>query len=55
MNTVGVPIEAIGLVMGIDSVIDMFRTVSNTTGDMAVTLIVAKQENLLDINKYKEK
>ena len=55
LNTVGVPIEAIGLVMGIDSVIDMFRTVSNTTGDMAVTLIVAKLENLLDVMKYKEK
>ncbi len=54
LNHVGVPIEAIGLIMGIDSLIDMCRTVSNTTGDMAVTLIVAKLENLLDINKYKE-
>ena len=54
LNSVGVPIEALGLVMGVDSLIDMFRTVSNTTGDMAVTLIVAKHENLLDMKKYKE-
>ncbi len=39
--------------MGVDSLLDMFRTVSNTTGDMAVTLIVAKLEKLLDIEKYK--
>ncbi len=54
LNTVGVPIEALVLIIGVDSLIDMFRTVSNTTGDMAVTLIVAKQEKLLDIKKYKE-
>ncbi len=45
--------EAIGIIMGVDSLLDMFRTVSNTTGDMAVTLIVAKLEKLLDIEKYK--
>ncbi len=54
LGAIGVPIEAIGLIMGVDSVLDMCRTVSNTTGDMAVTLIVAKLENLLDIRKYKE-
>ncbi len=36
-----------------DSLLDMFRTVSNTTGDIAVTLIVAKMEKLLDIDVYK--
>ena len=54
LNQVGVPIEAIGLIMGIDSLLDMCRTVSNTTGDMAVTIIVARLENFLDIKKYKE-
>ena len=52
LQQLGVPIEAIGLIMGVDSLLDMFRTVSNTTGDMAVTLIVAKSENLLDMEKY---
>ena len=55
LGTVGVPIEAIGLIMGVDSLLDMLRTVSNTTGDMAVTLIVARLENLLDFKKYMER
>ncbi len=53
LNQMGVPIEAIGLIMGVDAIIDMCRTVSNTTGDMAVTLIVARLEKLLDIDVYK--
>ena len=52
LSQVGVPIEAIGLIMGIDSLLDMCRTTSNTTGDMAVTLIVAKSEGLLDMETY---
>ncbi|MCR5727565.1 MAG: cation:dicarboxylase symporter family transporter, partial [Lachnospiraceae bacterium] len=42
----------IGLIMGIDSLLDMCRTTSNTTGDMAVSLIVAKSEGLLDMEMY---
>lgn len=53
LNQVGVPIEAIGIIMGVDSLIDMCRTVSNTTGDMAATLIVARLENLLDLKVYR--
>lgn len=52
LGQIGVPIEAIGLIMGVDSLLDMFRTVSNTTGDMAATLIVARLEKLLDLDKY---
>ncbi len=53
LGVLGVPVEAIGLVMGIDALVDMVRTVSNTTGDIAVTLAVAKSENLVDIEKWK--
>ncbi len=53
LSQIGVPIEAIGLIMGVDSLLDMCRTTSNTTGDMAVTLIVAKSEGLLDMDVYK--
>ncbi len=52
LNQIGVPIEAIGLIMGVDSLLDMCRTVSNTTGDMAVTTIVAKSEGLMDLDMY---
>ncbi len=55
LNQIGVPIEAVGLVMGVDSLLDMFRTASNTTGDMAVSLIVAKSEGLLDMDVYNSK
>ncbi len=50
---IGVPVEAIGLVMGIDPLIGMFRTMSNCLGDVAVSTIVAKSEGLLDMEKYK--
>ena len=48
----GIPVEALSLVMGIDSIMGMFRTMSNVTGDMAVTLAVAKTENALDKKVY---
>ena len=48
----GVPAEALSLVMGIDSLLGMLRTAVNSTGDVAVSLIVAKTENLLDCEKY---
>ena len=49
----GVPAEAIGLVMGIDSLVGMFRCMSNCTGDVAVSLAVAKTENMLDLDVYR--
>ena len=52
LNTLGVPFEALGIIIGIYPFIDMFQTVNNTTGDVAVSLIVAKSENLLDTDVY---
>ncbi len=49
---IGVPVEAVGLLMGIDPILSMFRATSNTTGDAAVSLAVAKTEGLLDLNVY---
>ncbi len=51
----GVPVEAAGLVMGVDSIVGMFRATSNTTGDVAVSLIVAKLDKLLDLSVYNRK
>ncbi|MGN0280142.1 MAG: dicarboxylate/amino acid:cation symporter [Lachnospiraceae bacterium] len=48
----GVPAEALSLIMGIDSLMGMFRTAVNSTGDVAVSLIVAKTEKLLDTKQY---
>ena len=49
-----VPIEAVALVMGIDPLIGMLRCMSNCLGDVAVSMIVAKQEGILDLEVYKK-
>lgn len=41
---VGIPAEAIALVLGVDRILDMSRTVPNVTGDMLVSVIVARSE-----------
>ena len=55
LKALNVPIEAIGLIIAIDPIIDMFCTMSNTTGDMTAALIVAKSEKLLDTERFKSK
>ncbi len=52
LKTINVPIEAIGLVLPIYPLLDMFDTMSNTTGDMAAAVIVAKKENMIDLDTY---
>ena len=47
-NSVGLPVEAIGLIMGIDRILDMTRTAVNITGDAVCTTIVAHQNKALD-------
>ena len=47
-NYVGLPVEAIGLIMGIDRILDMSRTAVNITGDAVCTTIVAHQNKALD-------
>lgn len=51
-TSVGLPIEAIALIMGVDRIVDMARTAVNIVGDAVCTTIVAHQENLLDVEKY---
>ena len=48
LNQVGLPVEGIALILGVDRLLDMARTAVNVTGDAAVTCIVAKSENELD-------
>lgn len=54
LNQVGLPVEKISLIVGIDRVLDMLRTAVNVTGDAAVTCIVAKSEGQLDEDCYNE-
>lgn len=55
LTQLNVPIEALALVMGIDSIMGMMRCMSNCLGDTAVGTIVAKQEGLLDVETYNNK
>ncbi|MGE6632093.1 dicarboxylate/amino acid:cation symporter [Bacillus sp. NPDC077027] len=44
LNSVGLPVEGIALILGIDRLLDMARTVVNITGDAACAVIVAETE-----------
>ncbi len=52
LTQLNVPIAGIGLVMGLDSLLGMLRAMSNSLGDVAASLIVAKSEKILDEEKY---
>jgi len=47
-NQVGLPVEGIGLIIGVDRLLDMTRTAVNVTGDAVVSCIVAKSANQFD-------
>jgi Na+/H+-dicarboxylate symporter len=49
------PLEAIGIILAVDRVLDMLRTSVNVTGDAAIACIVAKTENQLDENIFNSK
>ena len=53
LGQIGVPLEGIAVVMGIDALMGMFRAMSNCLGDVVVSTIVAKSEGLLDMKVYK--
>lgn len=52
LGQLGVPIEAMGLVIAINSFTDMVDTMSNVTGDIAAATLTAKTEGLIDIDVY---
>jgi Na+/H+-dicarboxylate symporter len=54
LQQVGLPVEGIGLIIGVDRLLDMMRTAVNITGDASVTCIVAKSENSLDESIYND-
>ena len=52
LSSVGLPVEGIAMIMGIDRILDMARTAINIIGDVIVTLICAKTEKQLDEKQY---
>ena len=49
LNQVGLPVEGIALIIGIDRLLDMLRTAVNVTGDGVTACVVARSEGLLDL------
>lgn len=52
LHSVGLPIEGIGLLLGVDRVLDMVRTTINITGDCTITLLVDATEKTLNKKVY---
>ena len=48
----GITPNALGMLLGIDQFLDMFRTASNVIGDIAATVVVAFWENAIDTGTY---
>ncbi|MEC8619943.1 MAG: dicarboxylate/amino acid:cation symporter [Pseudomonadota bacterium] len=48
LDQVGLPVEGIALIIGVDRLLDMLRTAVNVTGDATVATVVASSENQLD-------
>ncbi len=53
-NQVGLPIEGIALIMGVDRLLDMLRTAVNVTGDATITVIVSRSENSLSTEVFND-
>lgn len=52
LSSVGLPLEGMAIIAGIDRLRDMMTTVLNILGDAAVTVLIAKQEGELDERQY---
>lgn len=51
-NQVGLPVEGIALIIGVDRLLDMVRTAVNITGDAAITTIIARSEDSIDMTTF---
>ena len=54
-NSVGLPVQAIGVIFGIDHILDMFRTAVNVTGDAICTVIVSFKNKSFDKDVFNGK
>lgn len=55
VSQVGLPLESVGIVVGIQNLLEMFCTASNVMGDISVTVGVTASEKILDDEMYKAK
>lgn len=52
LSQMGVSLPAVSIIFGVNAVMEMLQAVSNTTGDIAISLTVAKSEDMLDTENY---
>jgi Na+/H+-dicarboxylate symporter len=52
LQQVGLPVEGIALIIGVDRLLDMMRTAVNVTGDAAVSTVVARSEDKFDLEVF---
>lgn len=52
LSQVNLPVEAIGLILGVDRLLDMLRTVINVLGDALASVVVGYSEKLVDLKIY---
>ena len=50
--SVGLPTDAIGLIMGIDHILDMIRSAVNVTGDAICTIIISFKNKSVDLDAF---
>ena len=55
LGAVGLPLEGIALIAGIDRVLDMFRTTANIVGDASAAVVVAGTEGEIDRSVFEKK
>ena len=54
LGQIGLPVEGIALIIGIDRLLDMLRTAVNIAGDGAVTCFVARTEGAMDVKIFND-
>ncbi len=54
LQQVGLPVEGIALIIGVDRLLDMMRTSVNVTGDAAVSAVVARSEDKFDMAVFED-
>jgi len=52
LTELGIPLEGITLLLGVDRLLDMMRTSVNVTGDACITCVVAKSEGLISVKDF---
>ena len=55
LRQVNLPVEGIGIIIGVDRLLDMVRTAVNVSGDAAVSCIVARSEGQLSLETYRDR